>query len=342
MSTTLVRHQALGLGVALILILAVMAIQFRSLRLGLLCAIPNGAPVLAVYGLMGWSGVALSVPTAMIASVAIGTIVDNSIYLLARFREAFAQQPDYVEALIGMVYASGRAVVFSTVTLAVGFFVGVFSSFVPTVQFGVLTGAAFLLGLISQLVLLPLSLILFQPLGRLRPAAVLGSLVVVVALASGMTASLALAQDTQSGLLLKDQYGKVDGPPRHRGQAVLLIYGKVEGMRRMKAWEDRLRDKVPGALVVLRGLDAREALGKKTETEVNDRLQLNVPADIAILVDWKGDFVRAYNLPDANVSTTVLDAQGKACLTVAGPVTSETLEQVRNVLARARDTGACS
>lgn len=341
MSTTLVRHQAQGLGVALILILAVMSIQFRSLRLGLLCAIPNGAPVLAVYGLMGWSGVALSVPTAMIASVAIGTIVDNSIYLLARFREAFAERPDYVEALIAMVYASGRAVVFSTVTLAVGFFVGVFSSFVPTAQFGLLTGAAFLLGLISQFVLLPLSLILFQPLGRLRPVTAVGSLLLVVLLVTGTTAGPARAQETQGSLLLKDQFGNVDGPPRHRGQAVLLVYGKVEGMRRMKAWEERLRDKVPGTLVVLRGLDAREALGKKTETEVNERLQLNVPRDIAILVDWKGDFVRAYGLPDANVSATVLDAQGKSCHTASGPVTPEALEQVRRVLVRARETGTC-
>src|SRR5262249_52493068 len=241
MSTTLVRHQAYGLGVALILILGVMTIQFRSIRLGLLCAIPNGAPVLAVYGLMGWSGIALSVPTAMIASVAIGTIVDNSIYLLARFREAFAQHPDYVEALIAMVYASGRAVVFSTVTLAVGFFVGVFSSFVPTVQFGLLTGAAFLLGLISQFVLLPLSLILFQPLGRLRPAAAPCAPVAVILLTIGATTGPVLAQEPPGGVLLKDQFGKVDGPPRHRGQAVVLVYGTVEGMRRMKAWEDRLR-----------------------------------------------------------------------------------------------------
>jgi hypothetical protein len=109
----------------------------------------------------------------------------------------------------------------------------------------------------------------------------------------------------------------------------------------MKAWEERLRDKVPGALVVLRGLDAREAQGKKTETEVNERLQLNVPRDIAILVDWKGDFVRAYGLPDANVSATVLDAQGKSCHTASGPVTPEALEQVRRVLVRARETGTC-
>ena len=204
-----------------------------------------------------------------------------------------------------------------------------------------LTGAAFLLGLISQFVLLPLSLILFQPLGRLRPAAALGSLLAVVVLVTGATASPALAQETQGGLLLKDQFGNVDGPPRHRGQPVLLIYGKVEGMRRMKAWEERLRDKVPGALVVLRGLDAREAQGKKTETEVNERLQLNVPRDIAILVDWKGDLSRAYGLPDANVSTTILDAQGKSCHTASGPVTPEALEQVRRVLVRARETGTC-
>ena len=241
-----------------------------------------------------------------------------------------------------MVYASGRAVVFSTLTLAVGFFVGVFSSFVPTVQFGLLTGAAFLLGLISQFVLLPLSLILFQPL---RPTA------------AGHRARLAAGRrrtrDWHDGRLRSGPRDSERPSPqgsvrqrgwtsdRHRGQAVLLIYGKVEGMRRMKAWEERLRDKVPGALVVLRGLDARDAQGKKTETEVNERLQLNVPRDIAILVDWKGDLVRAYGLPDASVSTTILDAQGKSCHTASGPVTPESLEQVRRVLVRARETGAC-
>ena len=341
MSTTLVRHQAQGLAVALVLILGVMAIQFRSIRLGLLCAIPNVAPILMVYGLMGWSGIALSVPTAMIASVAIGTIVDNSIYLLARFREAFARQEDYVSALISMMGASGRAVVFSTLTLVAGFWVAVFSSFLPTVHFGVLTGAACLLGLISQFVVLPLVLALFQPLGQTRPSRLAG-LAVLISLAIGLLApGSGLAQESRPDVLLKDQFGKVDGPARHRGAALLLIYGKVEGMRRMKTWEDRLRKVVPGTLVVLRGLDARSAEGKKTEAEVNERLQRNVPDDVAILVDWKGDFVHAYGLPDAEVSTTVIDPKGRACDTIAGSVTAETLEHVRRVLVRARETGAC-
>jgi hypothetical protein len=342
MSTTLVTHQARGLAVALLLILAVMAIQFRSIRLGLWCAIPNIAPIFMVYGLMGWFGIALSVPTAMIASVAIGTIVDNSIYLLARFREAFARQEDYVSALISMMRASGRAVVFSTVTLVAGFWVGVFSSFLPTVHFGILTGAAFLLGLISQFVVLPLTLVLFRPLGRARPAVRLPAASVLIATVIGLsTSGIGLAQEPGRDVLLKDQFGKVDGPARHRGEPLLLIYGQVDGMRRMKGWEDRLRKAVPGTLVVLRGLDGRSARGKRTEAEVNERLQRNVPDDIAILVDWKGDFVRLYGLPHAEVSTTVLDSKGHACSTVAGPVTSEGLEQVRQLLMRVRETGVC-
>jgi uncharacterized protein len=343
MSTTLVRHQARGLGVALILILVVMALQFRSLRLGLLCAIPNGAPVLMVYGLMGWTGVALSVPTAMIASVAIGTIVDNSIYLLARFREAFARQPDYTEALAAMVRASGRAVVFSTVALAGGFWVGVFSSFLPTVHFGLLTGAAFLLGLLSQFILLPLSLVLLRPLGPdagARPRA--GARVATAAfLMVWLVAGPAEAQEAGGAPLLKDQFGRVDGPARYRGQVLLLLYGKVEGLRRMKAWEEQLLKAAPGRLVVVRGLDARAARGQRTEAEVNERLQQNVPREIAILVDWDGALPRAYGLPDAEVSVTILDRQGQVCQTVAGSVTPEGLERARDLLAQVREHGAC-
>jgi hypothetical protein len=326
-----------------VLILAVMAIQFRSIRLGALCAIPNGAPVLMVYGLMGWSGIALSVPTAMIASVVIGTIVDNSIYLLAPFRDAFRQEADYAAALMDMVRSSGRAVVFSTVTLAVGFWVGIFSSFVPTVHFAILAGAAFLLGLISQFVLLPLVLVLLQPLGRRLTRLVAPRTGVLVALI-GVTAVLAPpgagAQDGKE-ILLKDQYSKVDGPGRHRGEAVLLIYGKVDGMRRMKGWEDRIRREIPGTLVILRGLDARSARGQKTETEVNDRLQLNVPPEISLLLDWNGDLVRAFRLPDADVSVTVVDSKGHGCRSIPGPVNTETFEQMRALFVQVRKSGAC-
>jgi hypothetical protein len=244
-----------------------------------------------------------------------------------------------------MVRVSGRAVVFSTVTLAVGFWVGVFSAFVPTVHFAVLAGAAFLLGLISQFVLLPLSLLLFQPLGR--PAMPVGPrpgrlVLALTGIAIGLiVVGGARAQEARHDILLKDQFGTPDGPGRHTGQTVVLIYGKVDGMRRMKAWEEGIRKQVPGAVVVLRGLDARSVRNEKTEAEVNERLQQVVPPDITILVDWKGDFVRAYGLPDADVSVTILDAKGTACHTAAGPVTRETLDVVRQLFLKVRTAGTC-
>ena len=156
------------------------------------------------------------------------------------------------------------------------------------------------------------------------------------------TVGNAETQETEREVLLKDQFGHVDGPGRHRGQPVLLIYGKVDGMRRMKTWEDKVRAKVPETVLVLRGLDARSARGQKTEAEVNERLQQVVPSDIAILVDWKGELVQAYRLPDADVSATVLDPTGKPCDTVAGAVSPKGLDHVHQLLERVRTAGTCS
>ena len=96
-----------------------------------------------------------------------------------------------------------------------------------------------------------------------------------------------------------------------------------------------------GTLVILRGLDARSARGQKTETEVNERLQLNVPPEISLLVDWNGDLVRTYRLPDADVSVTVVDAKGHGCRSIAGPVNTETFEQMRALFVLVRKAGAC-
>jgi hypothetical protein len=195
-------------------------------------------------------------------------------------------------------------------------------------------------------VVLPLVLLLVRPLGRPFKPVVPTAAGLALALIGGTAATLAgptdvHAQSSKPEVLLKDQFGKTDGPARHLGQAVLLIYGKVDGMRRMKAWEDRIRTEIPGTYVVLRGLDARHVRGQKTEAEVNERLQHNVPPEIALLVDWNGDLPRVYRLPDADVSVTLLDPKGRRCHTAGGPVSAEALEHMRRLVAKALTTGAC-
>ncbi|HET6373848.1 MAG TPA: MMPL family transporter, partial [Candidatus Polarisedimenticolia bacterium] len=345
MSTSLVYNQIRGLAPGLAAILVALMLQFRSVRLGLLSAIPNAAPVVMVYGLMGWAGIALSVPTAMIASIALGLTDDGTIHLLARYRAEHRSSGDHDAALRAMLETSGRAVVFSTITLALGFWAGALSSFTPSVHFAVLTGAALLLALVSQAVLLPLSLVLFKPLGRSpRPAAPAGlraSHCLVLALACALAAGPLFAAPPAPDVVLKDQMGKPGGPGSHRGKIVLLLYGEPLALRRMKSWELKILEKAGPDLAVVRAIDARGVAGKKSETEVNERLRKGVPAEVSILVDWKGDLARRYGLPAAEISVTILDAHGASCGTAVGPVTQDALQPVLALISRTKETGAC-
>jgi len=348
MSTSLVRNQVKGLVPALVLILTALAVQFRSVRLGLLSVIPNGAPVLMVYGLMGWCGIPLSVPTAMIASIAVGMTVDNTIHLMARFREAFREGAGYPAALAKMLDGSGRAVVFSTLTVAAGFGVGAFSSFLPSVHFAVLTGAALVLGLVGEATLLPLTLILFRPLGpppdireKADGKAALGALFWVVLLVTPLADRPAQAAPAAPDVTLRDQFGRQDGPGLHRGRIVLLVYGKGTSLRRMKTWELRILEKTREGPEFLRAVDARSLQGRKTVEEVNRRLQQNVPPGIPVLIDWKGELARAFAIPEAEVAVTVIDPQGRRCTSVPGPVDNSSLGRVLDTIIHLQEKGHC-
>jgi hypothetical protein len=338
MSTSLVANQLRGLLPAFVLILAALAVQFRSWGLGLLSAVPNGVPILMVYGLMGWAGIPLSVPTSVIACVAVGMTVDNTIHLLARFRDGFQRSGDYVGALSRAVELSGRAIVFSTLVVAAGFFLGVFSSFLPSVHFAALTGAALLFGLLCQGTLLPLCLVVFRPLGRPAEAAPPRRRAIPLLLAAGLI-PLAVPGAEWAGpaseVLLEDQFGRTDGVGLHRGRVVVLLYGKPADLRRMKSWELKIREKAAEAPLFLRAVDARAVRGRKTESEVNARLRESVPPEIAVLVDWGGDLAKAYGLPDGEVSVTVLDPAGKARGNAEGPVDREAVARVLEWIARA-------
>ena len=84
------------------------------------------------------------------------------------YRNRYVRTPLLERPDTPMLDDSGRAVVFSTLLLAAGFWVGLFAAFRPSVHFALLTGAALLLGLVSEAVLLPLTLIVFKPFGPPR------------------------------------------------------------------------------------------------------------------------------------------------------------------------------
>jgi predicted RND superfamily exporter protein len=162
MSRSLVHTQIRSLGLAILMILGVIMLTLRSVRLGCLAAISNLLPPLMIFGLMGWARIQLSTTTVMIASVALGLIVDDTIHLLYRYRAEKQAGTATATAMEVAIHHTGRALIVTTVILTLGFWVGVLGSFTPTLHFSFLTGLTMMIALVADLLLMPAVLLAWE------------------------------------------------------------------------------------------------------------------------------------------------------------------------------------
>lgn len=156
--TSILRDQWVCFSAAALGVGFMMTLAFRSLRLALIAMVPNVLPILMVLGGMGWLGVRVNMGAAMIAAVSMGLSVDSSIHYIIAFRRARIAGHGLTESLETVQRLVGRAVVYSTIALIIGFLALCTSHFVPTVYFGCLVSLAMLGGLFGNLVLLPMLL----------------------------------------------------------------------------------------------------------------------------------------------------------------------------------------
>jgi hypothetical protein len=117
--------------------------------------IPNLAPILLALGLMGWAGIPLDTFTLMVGSIAIGLAVDDTIHYLVRYNKEFQKDLDDRRALRDTLMHVGRPIIFTTVTISLGFAVLIFSSFKPTAVFGIMMVITMLAALVGDLIVLP-------------------------------------------------------------------------------------------------------------------------------------------------------------------------------------------
>jgi predicted RND superfamily exporter protein len=158
----MLADQWLTFAIAAAGIFALLSFAFQSPLLAAVALVPNGLPILVVLGLLGWAGVRINMGTAMIAAVSLGLSVDSSIHYIARFRRHLADG-GLTAALETAHRTAGRAMIFSTLALAIGFLALTTSGFMPTVSFGWLSCLTLLGGLAGNLVVLPVLLALLAP-----------------------------------------------------------------------------------------------------------------------------------------------------------------------------------
>ena len=163
---SLFKSQILTLGVVILGIFLMFFILFRNTNLSLIGIVPNVLAAFFILGIIGLLGIPMDMMTITIAAITIGIAVDNSIHYIYRFREEFKKINNYNKTLDRCHSTVGIAILNTSITIVFGFSILVLSNFIPTIYFGIFTGIAMLLAMISVLTLLPKLIITYKPFGE--------------------------------------------------------------------------------------------------------------------------------------------------------------------------------
>ena len=149
------RSQVLSFGIAFTFVTLCMIFVFRSLALGLLAMVPNVVPVVLTFGFMGWSGITLNLGTVMIASIAIGIAVDDSIHYVSHYQRHRKDGLAIIQAIHSTTRGVGLALLNTSLVLALGFSVFGMSDISHLVNFGLLTALTVMTALMADFLVLP-------------------------------------------------------------------------------------------------------------------------------------------------------------------------------------------
>jgi predicted RND superfamily exporter protein len=147
--------QGQSLALAFVVIYAALALVFRSWRVGLLALVPNALPIAFYFGVLGWSGISLNLVTGLVACLALGIAVDDTIHFFMRFR---AQRPLHAsagEAAVASLRAVARPVTVTSTALCLSFLALTSAELRDPAQFGALSAATLGFAWLSDVFLTP-------------------------------------------------------------------------------------------------------------------------------------------------------------------------------------------
>ncbi|MEW6777222.1 MAG: MMPL family transporter [Bdellovibrionota bacterium] len=147
-----------------------MVVLTRSFKMGAIAMLPNLFPIFITGGLMGIGGYRLDAATILIASIALGIAVDDTVHYVSRMPIEFKRTGgDYIESIKTTHATIGRALVSTSIILILGFGVMMMGAFMPTRRFGGLTALTMFLAIIGEMIYTPVFYMFFKPLGPGTP-----------------------------------------------------------------------------------------------------------------------------------------------------------------------------
>ncbi len=162
-TTYLVKNLLVSLMLAVLVIATVMSILFRSARMVAISLLPNLVPLIFTASVMGYFGIALKPSTLLVFSIAFGISVDDTIHLLAKYRQELDLHGwNMREAVLLAVRETGVSMMYTSIVLFFGFLMFFASDFEGTRALGILVSTTLLVAMLTNLVLLPSMLLGFE------------------------------------------------------------------------------------------------------------------------------------------------------------------------------------
>jgi predicted RND superfamily exporter protein len=145
----------MGMGLAMLVICSLIGVMLGSAKIGVISLLPNIMPALMAFGVWGLLNGQIDIGSSIVAVIAFGIIVDDTIHFLHRYRHFRLNGDSYEEAIASTFAAVGGALFTTTAVLALGFGVLAFSNFTLNSSMGMLTGITIVLALIVDFIFLP-------------------------------------------------------------------------------------------------------------------------------------------------------------------------------------------
>ena len=153
---------------AAVLITFMMMLILGSVRMGLVSMIPNLVPIIMGLLVMYLGNIPLDMFTLLIGSIAIGLAVDDTIHFMHNFKRYYLELEDVQEAMEQTFFTTGKAMVITTLVLALGFYAYMAAYMISVQNFGILTGSVIIFALLSDLLLAPALMVVVAKRGWIK------------------------------------------------------------------------------------------------------------------------------------------------------------------------------
>lgn len=158
-----IESMLVGTLMAIVVISLLITLALRNVRLGALSLIPNLLPAGLAFGLWGGLVGEVNVAVSMVAGMALGIVVDDTVHFLSKYQRALREKELGVEEAIKYAFSSvGVPILVTSVILIAGFSVLSQSTFGMNANMAMLTSITIFIALIGVFTLLPALLILFN------------------------------------------------------------------------------------------------------------------------------------------------------------------------------------